>query len=368
MKGLRGGIWSCLLVAQTAASPTPDVSRRAAEPHLITGLYSSAQEPAQIVIHDTAGKPSWTWSVKNAKGISSALLQCMYSKCKKGLCVAPEQKWADGGNRVLAIQGTAAFLINHHPGRPTDKQVTFGICLNRDGMENSHTAELLPDGKMVLSTTNDAMTGNLRVFDTRAGQDVDAAPVQELDGIPATHSLVWDSANSLLWAASNDKSPQSPGSRSILTAYKYSGGRFDAKPQVRQVISPAKQLTEEWGQNTPWWDGAHTMAPIPGQRKLLVSTDSDVHAYDIGSGKLEHGGAVVQKYLGGFQPVGTRGSLPRSDIKSVSFLPDGKAVYVQARWGAVTGTQVNVLAGGKRQDSIFNQELYKSRWFTGTTW
>ncbi|KAG5952533.1 hypothetical protein E4U53_000608 [Claviceps sorghi] len=239
-------------------------------------------------------------------------------------------------------------------------------------MENTHSAEMLPDGKIAIATTSSDMTGNIKIFDIYRSQSVRAEPIQKLDGIPAVHALLWDDRRRVLWAAGNDRSPRTEGSTSILNAYKYVAGLFQAQGESH-VITNSTRLSTEWGFGTSWWNGPHAMTPIPHQRRLLITTDLDVHVYDIDTRTFQHGEFVVQQYLKGFQPDGVRTgpdgvSLPRSDIKSVAFLENGNALYVQAQWGQVFGKHVNYLSGGNKQPNIWDQILYRSRWFNQTAW
>ncbi|KAK2601904.1 hypothetical protein QQS21_004495 [Conoideocrella luteorostrata] len=377
MESFRKGCWpvfvvrallvlsSWMLLVPVSASPI-DQARAPRDAQIITGHYGSPTTQARIVIHDAAGRPSWTWSVPEGKNISPELRRCLYDVCKGYGCAATENKWANNGDSVVAIHGFAAIVINHHPGRPTDKAITFGVCLDRDNMDNTHSVELLPDGKIAIATTSFDMTGNIKIFDLRAKSPF-APPIQQLDGIPAVHALVWDARASVLWAAGNDRSPLVQGSRSTLNAYRYRYRSFQPRPEI-YVIAPATHLTVEWGRNTPWWDGGHAMTQIPNQRKLLITTDLDVHVFDINSRTFEHGESVQRKYLAGFTPVGMCQNLPRSDIKSVSYLPDGRTLYVQALWGETFSNYVVHLAGGRRIQNIWNQKLYRSRWFTRPLW
>ncbi|KAG6125740.1 hypothetical protein E4U28_000859 [Claviceps purpurea] len=334
---------------------------------IITGLYGSPTSTARIVIHDTDGQPSWSWSVQDGKNISVELRACLYDLCQAQGCSAPENKWANNGDSVIAIHGSAAIIINHHPGRDTDKAVAFGICLNRDDMDNTHSAEMLPDGKIAIATTSNDIRGGIKIFDTFSSQGVGAAPIQQLDGVSAVHAVLWDDQRKVLWAAGNDRSPLSEGSRSILNAYRYTASSFETKYESHIISSPVR-LSTEWGSSTPWWDGPHAMTLIPNQRKLLITTDLDVHVFDMESQSFQHGDLVAQRYLKGFQPEGTRNGpngvfLPRSDIKSIDILENGNALYVQAQWGQVFGKHVSYISEGRKQPNIWDQVLYRSRWF-----
>ncbi|KAG5927141.1 hypothetical protein E4U42_002552 [Claviceps africana] len=342
------------------------------EPQIITGLYGNRTAAAQIVIHDAAGKASWSWSVHDGKNISPDLRACLHDACRAEGCSATENKWANDGDSVVAIYGSAAIIINHHPGRDTDKAVSFGVCLNRDNMQNTHSAEMLPDGKIAIATTSNDVTGNIKIFDIHRSRHVRAAPVQQLDGIAAVHALLWDDQRRVLWAAGNDRSPQAEGSTSILNAYKYAAGSFQAQHESHVITNPTR-LSTEWGFGTSWWNGPHAMTPVPHQRRLLITTDLDVHIYDMDTRTFQHGESVAQQYLKGFQPDGVRTgpdgvSLPRSDLKSIGFLENGNALYVQAQWGQVFGKHVNHLSRGNKQPNLWDQILYRSRWFSQTAW
>ncbi|KAG5933104.1 hypothetical protein E4U59_007062 [Claviceps monticola] len=334
---------------------------------IITGLHGSPTSTARIVIHDTNGQSSWSWSVQDGKNISVELRACLYDLCQAQGCSAPESKWANNGDSVIAVHGSAAIIINHHPGRNTDKAVAFGICLNRDNMDNTHSAEMLPDGKIAIATTSNDIRGGIKIFDTFSSQGVGAVPIQQLDGVSAVHAVLWDDQRKVLWAAGNDRSPLSEGSRSILNAYRYTAGSFETKYESHIISSPVR-LSTEWGSSTPWWDGPHAMTSIPNQRKLLITTDLDVHVFDMESQSFQHGDPVAQRYLKGFQPEGIRNGpdgvlLPRSDIKSIDILENGNALYVQAQWGQVFGKHVSYLSEGRKQSNIWDQVLYRSRWF-----
>lgn len=348
---------------------------------IITGLFGTPSTDARIVVHDTAGQAAWTWTFADARNVSDALRRCVHDVCSGGGCDVPEVKWAEGGDSIVSVYGFAVLVVNHHPGRASDKQISFGVCTDRDDMGNTHSAELLPDGNVAVATTTAAGTGNIKVFDRAVGaEDARAAPVQQLHGIPAVHAVLWDPRRRVLWAAGNNVSPLAEGSRSILNAYAYSQpqpqarGRFQTTTaQTTAVLADAVHLTAEWGSQTPWWDGSHAMVPVPGQDKLLVTTDLDVHLYDIEARTVEHGLPVAERYLAGFQPAGARVgvdgvALPRSDIKSLSMLANGDTLYVQAVWNQTYGENVALLANGGLRARMWNQRLYRSRWFTETVW
>ncbi|KAG8407544.1 hypothetical protein J3458_020295 [Metarhizium acridum] len=354
MKQSCGILSALVLWASGAARAGPVHHGRATSRNtqIITGLFGTPSADARIVIHDAAAQPSWTWSFADAGNVSDGLRRCAHDTCVAGGCAVPEAKWADGGSSVVAVYGFAV-VVNHHPGRASGKQISFGVCTDRDGLANTHSAEPLPDAKLAVATTTPAGTADISIFDRRRAGDALAAPV--------------------LWAAGNDVSPLTQGSRSILSMYTYAGGSFQTTPRTTAVLADAVRLTAEWGGQTPWWDGAHAVVPVPGRDELLITTDLDVHLYRVDAGTVEHGQPVADKCLAGFQPAGARVgldgvALPRSDIKSLSMLANGDTLYVQALWNQTYGESVGFLADGRMRGSMWNQMLYRSRWFTETVW
>ncbi|KAJ4155657.1 hypothetical protein LMH87_000893 [Akanthomyces muscarius] len=347
---------------------------------VITGLYANDTADAQIAIHDMHGNPSWTWSaadVASQSNIPADLLSCIQS-----VTAVPEAKWADGGRSVLSIYNAAALMITHAPGGDTDKQVTWGVCLNQDGRTNTHSLELVPDGQVAIATTTSSTEATIQVFNVSAGLTTDPSPVQSLNLLPAVHALVWDEQGGLLWGAGSSADPTgaSGSSAPALNGYRYTrgpGGGFVTQPTYSYNVTTAVALDTEWADSeySGWWDGGHDMTGVPGRRQLLLSTDTDLHVFDIDSQTFESGSSVASKYLPGFTPVDSRvgsdgQSLPRSDIKSLSIDGNNNVLYVQAAWQDVTSYQINLLENGQLQPALtYPQQLYRSRWFADTpTW
>ncbi|KAF1734403.1 hypothetical protein CRV24_005941 [Beauveria bassiana] len=353
---------------------------------VITGLYANDTAPAQIVVHDVNGRPSWTWSAADAAAqpdIPADLLRCIQSPT-----AVPEAKWANSGRSVLSIYNAAALIINHAPGGGDgdgqDKRVTFGVCLDRDGMTNTHSLELVPDGQLAIATTNPGAAGSIVVFNVSAGLQANAAPAQSLNGLPAAHGLVWDEAARLLWGVGNSADPSGAlPAAPALAGYRYGRGAFQSTSPTYlynvtgSAAGAGVKLGTEWNgtEYAEWWDGGHDVTGVPGRRQLLFSTDTDLHVFDIDSQTFESGAAVARKYLPGFMPVDSRvgadgQALPRSDIKSLSIDGNHNVLYVQAAWQDVTSNHINLLENGRLQPGLtYSQALYRARWFADTpTW
>ncbi|KAH7240118.1 uncharacterized protein BKA55DRAFT_577042 [Fusarium redolens] len=242
------------------------------------------------------------------------------------------------------------------------------MCLDAPGLRGTHGVELLPDDKIAIATTSYEPTGNIKIVNASLDTSNPYPDfLQELDGLPAVHSLVWDQVTKSLWAVGNDLPPQGKcPSRAQMNRYEYRDGSFSRKPSQVEAIGPPKMLNEEW--DDTWWDGGHDITPVPNQRLLLISTDLDMHLFNLTSASFLHGTEVLkQPFLQGFKPVSSHEKhLPRAGIKSLSLHKSSGTLYVQADWQKYFSTQVNHLAyGAKAPGAIsFSQSVYRSRWFS----
>ncbi|KAL9561884.1 hypothetical protein ACKAV7_013807 [Fusarium commune] len=276
-------------------------------PEIITGQYN----PAQISIHNTSGHVSWNWTKIDFvnQDIPKKLNECL----QNGGSVT-DVKWANHGRSVVAVYAYAVVVITHAPDEPSkDKAITFGMCLDQPGLGGTHGIEPLPDGKLAIATTSYEATGNIKIVNTSLGTS-NPYPgfLQELDGLPAVHSLVWDQVSKSLWAVGNDLPPQGKcPSTAQLNRYEYRDGHFSRNPSQVEAIGPPKLLNEEWDDS--WWDGGHDITPVPNQRHLLISTDLDIHLFNLTSASFLHGDEVLQQpFMRGFKPVSSHEKhLPR---------------------------------------------------------
>ncbi|KAM3425841.1 hypothetical protein NHJ13734_009882 [Beauveria thailandica] len=203
-------------------------------------------------------------------------------------------------------------------------------------------------------------------------------PLQKLSGVRAIHGMLWDQQGRTLWVAGNTDRADGRGGKSfgIVQGYKYDQSSKRLTRSTNYTMNSARQLDTEWqGTGTgfeKWWDGAHDLVPVPSTRILLVPMDRDICAIDLSTGQFNYSGPkLAAKYLRGFRPLGDRKGyngevLPRSDIKSISILPDGAALYVQAPWQASSGLgkQVNLLSSSGKHEPLYKgQTVYRSRWF-----
>ncbi|KAF4456347.1 hypothetical protein F53441_1506 [Fusarium austroafricanum] len=311
-----------------------------AYPQIVTGL----RDPAHIVVHDASGKVSWNWT--NADFVNQTIPDELKSCLKKGGSLT-DAKWANNGGSILSIYANAVVMINHYPeDKSKDKNITFGMCLDTHDLGGTHGIELVPDGKLAIATTSPSENGTIKVVNVSLGTTSPYPDyLQELDGLPAVHNLVWDQTANSLWA----------------------DGNFSTAPSKVHIIGPPKTLDDEWPDSTPWWDGGHDITPVPNKRQLLITSDLDLHLFDISSETFQNGTEVLKgPWFKGFEPVSShKDQLPRADIKSSSLHESGGTLYVQADWKDYYSKQVNYLSPGSKVSNItFPQNLYRSRWFS----
>ena len=222
-----------------------------------------------------------------------------------------------------------------------------------------------------MSTTGERSWNSIFIYDATGGLSNYPPPLlQNITGLRAVHGMVWDDEDKMLWAAGTDAAPDGSDhvpANATLQAYPFdTASNLFAVDKVETYKLPyPADLQDEWGQGYPWWSGPHDLTGIPNQRKLLMTTDRDLHVFDLTARQFQESGAdVVHTYLPGFLPVDNdHGGLPMSDVKSVSLAPDGSFAYVQSLWKDVLGNGTNLVADQKRDALLPDRKTYRSRFF-----
>ncbi|KAN0076573.1 hypothetical protein V8E54_006715 [Elaphomyces granulatus] len=349
-------------------------------PLILTAVYRMGSMLPEIQILDNNDKISWTWNATNGQtGLPSSLCECLGNGS-----AATEVKRYEDGKKIAAFMGNAAVIVNHTPDNPgLDKKVVFGVCTT--GLPNPHTFEMLPGYMFAIATGGGSANDGFWIYDTSVGVTRDPKPIQKITKLPAVHGMLWDEEWQTLWVVGTDKAADGEEKAyGLLNGYQHVGPTTIAMPLIEEPrysysMPTTAQCITEWGRGTPlgrYWDGPHDLVPVPGERKLLIPTELDIHALDIATKTLISGEQVVTAYLNGFVPVGNRTgvnssskteTLPRSDIKSISLAPEGNGLYVQPQWRdeSCLGDRINVLINGTKKPTIWRpHRVYRSRWFT----
>ncbi|KAF5672292.1 WD40 YVTN repeat-like-containing protein [Fusarium heterosporum] len=319
-----------------------------------------------IAIQNPSGDLKWSWylNVDHEKDIHPKVKDCIHL----GDSIT-EIKRAASGSKIVAIVGSAVIVFDtpslSHTFLP---RIRFAICVKQ-----SHTVELLPNDFLAVATSGQTQSDGIHVYDLRtsapAADRPEPPPAQVIEGFPAVHGLLWDEKARILWAIGNDKAPEvDEPSQGLLRSFS-----FDLNSDRKTILRPSEhddipigkptRLTIEWGSNTRWWNGPHDIAVIPNTRKVLVTSDLEVHGIDLESRSFLDE-SEVNTILKGFESNGKRHGLTRSDIKALSINGQGQVIYVQADWGYWSTKAVRVIKGAGKVTQVDVGDVYKARWFT----
>jgi hypothetical protein len=215
-----------------------------------------------------------------------------------------ECKPVHGGSHILiASSSDGVALVERATGRVED----FA------SVPNAHSAELLPDGRIVVASSSRGVAGDrLLVFHRGMPMTV----VRQIP-MPAAHGVVWDGIRQTLWALSG----------SFVRAYSINDWKIEG----------------EW----PLPDaGGHDMYPVPGSAALSVTTNSKCWLFDRDKKEFDAHPALADV----------------AKVKSVAHASDGRVAYVQADAGrGWWSTRIRFL-NPARQVDFGDTRLYKARW------
>ncbi len=227
-------------------------------------------------------------------------------------------KWFDNPDEAKPVYDNKYILVTASGGgvaliRIADKKAVFYAYAGG----NPHSAEVLPDGNIVSSSS----TGNfLRLFkvDTlNSGDRVSFKSYPIIDG----HNVVWDKKRQVLWA----------GSGKQLYSFEYNSDCNDPSLILSDSISLPANL--------------HDMFPVYGKDELWLTADSAIYQFEASTKKFRKGKATHSDH-----------------IKSVSSGPGdfpSIIIHPKEKWW----TDEVISFSGK---SIFREsglKIYKARWF-----
>lgn len=203
-------------------------------------IIGSDQQNDRIYIMDPDKKNlnngvEWSLSLDELSGVEPGELAQI-----SGL----EIKRVMGGSHILVLAKKVILI---------DVEKKEVVWYGRSGGGNPHSAELLPDGNVVVAASEGAA---LKFFDTSMPNN--SLPVNEYK-FKNAHGVVWDAKREVLWATGSDQ----------LHALAYNFKQNN--PNIDSVVQ--ENFIEKNG---------HDLSPVPGEDKLLFTSKS-MWVFDIES-------------------------------------------------------------------------------------
>jgi hypothetical protein len=250
-----------------------------------------------------SSKVVWSWSASESPEIPER-----------------ERGWYDYLAEAKPVKQSSHLLIVGGSGggvallRIADKKVVFHAY----GGESPHSAELLPDGNIVVASSQD---NHLRLF----YEIPNGAKFMDMN-LPSAHGVVWDFKKNLLWALGFD----------TLYAVKY----FAAESPVLSIAAQYALPTHE----------GHDLFPRKNGNTLFVTTKTSIYDFD--------------PQTGAFHPFEPLSKL--EDVKSIAELSDdGDIAIVQGifQWWSDTV----MLFKPEQNKRMYGARFYKARWNTANS-
>lgn len=249
----------------------------------------------------SGGERVWSWRAADRPEIPASL--------RDRFNTTDECKPVDGGSRILVTSsGGGVALVERAGGR-----AVFWAAV-----ENAHSAEMLPGGRLLVAGSYGKTGNRLVLFEaSRPGQELALVPLR------GAHGVVWDPEARRVWALGEQE----------LQAFELRDG---------EAAAPALERVRALDLPDP---GGHDLRPLPGTRRLLVTTGRKVWTFD--------------RDRATFEPHPVLGAL--EGVKGVDVHPGtGRTAYVQAEtsWWS---SRIRLLdpAG---EIHLPEERLYKARW------
>lgn len=253
----------------------------------------------EVVLVDPEGRTLWSWRASDK----------VPEPLRKKFGSTDDCKPVDGGRKILITSsGGAVALVSRANG-----DVLFTAAA-----PNAHSAEALPENRVVVANSTNAQGNRLVLYDLATSD----APLAS-DELTGAHGVVLDEARGLLWALGTFE----------LRAY-------DLKPLLSTPPAFVRRQT-----HTLPNEGGHDLRPIPDRPGLMVTTHHHVWVFD--------------RDRGSFRTLPRLGDL--ENVKSVDFDPrTGALAYVKAetRWWAERVRFIDP----ERTLEFPGRKIYKARW------
>jgi len=277
------------------------------EKHIQKELFVCDQNSKKVLLlkverdWNDSSQVVWSWSARESPDIPEH-----------------EKAWYDYLSDAKPVKRLSHLLIAGGTGggvalvRIADQKVVF----HGYGGESPHTAELLPDGNIIVASSQD---NRLRLFYDISNNS------SYLDlQLPSPHGVVWDFKRNMLWAIGHD------------SLYSIAYPLDSSKPHLSITEAYALPSTE-----------GHDLFPRKNGKTLFVTTKTSVYEFD--------------PDMGVFSSIEPFSRL--SEVKSISELSDhGQVAIVQAVYSWWNDTVMLFKADENKR--MYGARFYKARWYT----
>jgi len=237
-----------------------------------------------------------------------------------------KQWFTRGPDELKPVYNLKYILITVSKGgvaliRVSDKKVVWYAYAGK----NPHSAEILPDGNIVVASSTDS---KLTVFHVDTTEGPGTGYKKEVD-LPFAHNVVWDKKRKLLWSAGRNR----------LYSFRYN---FDCK-EPDLIPKDTFMLPG----NT-----AHDLFPLYNKDSLYFTNASGVYYIDLKT-------ANPKEHLIQISQVPTKF---QENVKSVSSGPKGWPTIIQYPTNSNYSNKMIDLKG----NTVFifpGWTIYKARWF-----
>lgn len=240
MKSINTILFATLLFVGCSKKNTDNVASSILPSSTLKEIVAADQAENRVIIADVnSQKITWEWNPTSSADISK--------DDAKWFVNMSDAKPVFDNKYILATASTGGVALV----RIADKKSIFYAYA---GNGNAHSAEILPDGNIVVACSTQ---NYLIVFHTDTIHHPFAGITKKII-LADAHNVVWDNKRQLLWSASINK----------IYAYRYN---FNcSNPDLALVDSISLPVS-----------GCHDLFPIYGKDSLWLSTSNQVWMVDI---------------------------------------------------------------------------------------
>ncbi len=242
-------------------------------------------------------------------------------------------KAVKGGEYILLVTGRATGLV-----RVADHKVIW-YCRSNGG--SPHSAEILPDGNVVIAAAPDgtAKGDRLYLYKVESGKDFPVAEPCASYPLENAHNAVWDERTGLLWSTTS----------TTVQSYLYKVVDGEPMLELKDIIELPSR-------------GAHDMYPVYGEKKLWITTHEHIYKFDPKKKTIKEipyrGDYTFKEQSGGKY----KWYADMLNLKSITNGPKGWPVIVMRPTESWWSNKVTDMDGNVIFQAPEYYRIYKARW------